>query len=95
MTLVQGHRELGLENRSAHSLSSNSFESELGWREEVVRVQESEGEGEAVFMGLSSLRSETRNSRAPVVTLSASPAAGIGPDAGSVPSAVPFPSRKA
>lgn len=90
----------GLGTRSAHSLSCNSFGSELGYGEEAEHVQETEGEDGDVCMGLSSLRSEARNSRGLLSTprlghTPSRPLGGSGLANTSVPSAVPSPSRMA
>lgn len=90
--------EVGLETRSADSSSCSTFEStfKVGGTE-AGHVQQSEGEDAALSLGLSSLRSETQNSCAPVGapklghTFSAPPAAGSGLDTARVTSAVPSP----
>lgn len=68
MTPVQGHTAPGLGTRPAHSCPETLLGLSSGCGDEVERVQESEGVGGAVLLGLSSLRSEARNSHAPVST---------------------------
>lgn len=68
MTPVQGPTAPGLGTRSAHSCPETPLGLSSGRGEEVERVQEREGVGGAVFLGLSSLRSEAPNSLAPVST---------------------------
>lgn len=73
----------------------------MGWGEKVKRVQKSEKECGAVFLGLSSPRSEARNSHAYVSTsrfgyrFSTQPAAESGTAAAQAPSTVLSSSRTA